>query len=90
VLQPGGQVCTPAQFAGHKLRLNANATGGATTVVLIRNGVAITQVAGAHQVMLGVPGVGPFVAGTYQGCSRNTSTTRTVAQLQLFTDSEVR
>lgn len=89
MLQPGGQVCTPAQYAGHKLRLNANATGGATTVVLIRNGVVITQVTGAHQVTLGFPGLNPL-PGTYQGCSTNTSPTQTVAQLQLFTDSEVR
>jgi hypothetical protein len=90
VLQPGGQVCTPAQFAGHKLRLNADATGGGTTVVLLRDGVVITRVTGAHQITLGVPGPGPLVAGTYQGCSTNAGTTQTVAQLQLFTDSEVR
>ena len=89
VLQPGGQVCTPAQYAGHKLRLNANATGGGTTVVLIRNGVVITQVTGAHQITLGFPGLNPL-PGTYQGCSTNAGTTQTVAQLQLFTDSEVR
>lgn len=89
VLQPGGQVCTPAQFAGHKLRLNANTTGGQSTVVLTRNGVVITSITATGPVVLGPPGI-TVVAGTYQGCSTNTGTTQTVAQLQLFTDSEVR
>jgi hypothetical protein len=93
VLQPGGQVCTPMQFAGHKVRLNGNATGGPVTTTLLKDGVVISSIRASGPVVLGYPtgfpGNGAGI-GNYQGCSVNTGTTQTVAQLQLFTDSEVR
>lgn len=93
VLQPGGRVCTPVAFAGHKVKLSGNSTAGGATYTLTKDGILYEETGpGAHQVTLGFTdsplGLWPG-AGNYQGCATNTSNGQIVAQLQLFVDKEV-
>jgi hypothetical protein len=94
VLQPGGRVCTPVAFAGHKVVLNANSTAGGASYDLSRDGIAYVRFGpGSHQVTFGFSdapgGIWPG-AGNYQGCATNTSSGQIIAQLQMFVDKEVR
>ncbi len=91
-LSPGAGACTPSQYAGYQVRVDAWATNQGAKIKLLRNGVVVantpTRVNSwsyeARTSWGNFPG-----AGYYSVCAQNTGTANTIATLQLRTDAEL-